>query len=309
MKVFSKEIEPGEHREIRIPVGRLPSDTSIAIRTFIYRSKKDGPTCLVMGGVHGEEINGVEIVRRAMQEKIFENLNCGAVIAVPLVNVYGFINFSRDLPDGKDVNRSFPGLKVGSLASRVAYTVSKHIIPNIDFGLDFHTGGKSIHNFPQVRFSRDHKESEELAKVFAPPIIIANKPIPKSMRHHALKNGKPVIVYEGGESLRMDGFSIQRGVEGIKRVLIHKGMLDGKNEPVNSLFFENSTWVRAPRSGIFEWSQSAGSFVRPGEPLGRIGDPYCRDHTIVYAKRKGFIYGHNNAPVVSLGDALYHIAY
>jgi len=309
MKLFSKTIEPGQNQEIRIPVGRLPSDTSIAIRTFIFRSKKPGPTCLVMGGVHGDEINGVEIVRRAMQEKVFENLTCGSVIAIPLVNVYGFINFSRDLPDGKDVNRSFPGNRMGSLASRVAYTVSKHIIPLIDFGMDFHTGGKSIHNYPQIRFSLGHKESEAMARAFAPPVIVGNKPIPKTMRHHALKHGKPVLVYEGGESLRIDGFSIQRGLSGIKRVLKHKGMLDGKLAEQKSLFFENNYWVRAPRSGIFEWSQAAGSYVRPGEPLGRIGDPYCRDYQVIYAKKRGFIYGHNNAPVVSLGDALYHIAY
>ena len=309
MKIYKKTIELGQSAHIKIPVGRLPSSTKISINTFVYRSKNEGPTCLVLGGVHGDEINGVEIVRRAMKEGIFERLTKGSVIAIPLLNVFGFINFSRDLPDGKDVNRSFPGSKTGSLASRVANTVSRRIIPHIDFGMDFHTGGKSLFNHPQIRFSKGHPESEELAKAFAPPCIIANTPIKKSLRLHALNNGKPIIVYEGGESLRIDGFSIARGLKGLKRVLVAKDMLDDQIPEDKSLFFENSFWQRAPRSGVFEWTQSAGCYVRAGEPLGRIGDPYCLESETIYAKRDGYIFGHNNAPVVSIGDALYHIGY
>lgn len=308
MKIYKKEILPGaQNVEIKIPVGRLPSSTTIAIRTYVWRSKNPGPTCLIMGGVHGDEINGVEIVRQAMKSGMFENLKLGSVIAVPLVNVYGFINFSRDVPDGKDVNRSFPGSSGGSLAGRVAYRVAKEIIPNIDFGLDFHTGGNSLYNYPQVRFSAGDKASEELARLFAPPVIVSSKPIRKSMRSYALTQGKPVLVYEGGESLRMDGLSVQKGLEGIKRVLTAKGMIDGKLTEPQSLFFTKSSWQRAPRSGIFEWTQNAGCFIRKGEPLGRIGDPYCQEYTTVYAKNSGFIFGHNNAPVVSLGDALFNI--
>ena len=309
MKIYKRSIQPGESAQIKIPVGRLPSSTKITINTFVYRSKQEGPTCLILGGVHGDEINGVEIVRRAIQQGIFNKITKGSVIAIPLLNVFGFINFSRDLPDGKDVNRSFPGSKNGSLASRVANTMANRIIPLIDFGIDFHTGGKSLFNYPQIRFSKGHPESEALARAFGPPCIIANTPIKKSLRLHALDQGKPIIVYEGGESLRIDGFSIDRGLKGLQRVLISKGMLPGKNQEQKIQLFENSYWKRAPRSGIFEWTQSAGCYVRAGEPLGKIGDPYGQEMETIYAKKDGFIFGHNNAPVVSIGDALYHIGY
>ncbi len=304
------KIELGQNENVQLLIARLPSGTVIKLRIHVFRSKNPGPTLLVMGGVHGDEINGVETVRRMVEEKMFNNLTKGSVIAIPLLNVYGFINFSRDASDGKDVNRSFPGSTKGSLASRVAAAFTKNILPLVDCGIDFHTGGNARYNFPQVRYTPKHPESFELAKAFAAPYIIGKPAIEKSLRRVMINQKKPHLVFEGGESLRYDGFSIDNGIAGTLRVMKHLGMI--KKAPATKrkvILFEKSSWVRADRSGLFQWTQQSGATVSKGEPLGFINDPYGESKNIVTAHHDGFIIGHNNAPVVSAGDALFHIGY
>jgi len=307
MVINNKTIALGESTMLKLPVGRIPSGTRIAIHTHVFRSKKPGPTILVMGGVHGDEINGVEIVRRAIVNNYFDNLLCGTVIAIPLLNIHGFINFSRDTPDGKDVNRSFPGSTVGSLSSRVARTLTKKILPHIDLAIDYHTGGASRYNYPQVRYSLGHKESLKLAEAFAAPYIIANKPIPKSFRKVALDKGVPVLTFEGGESIRYDGFSIKKGLDGLRRVMKLKGMVAKAPAAKECIHFTKTSWVRANNSGLFMWTQASGAKVSLDEPLGVINDPNGRDSFKVYSKHDGYLIGHNNASVVGLGDALFNI--
>lgn len=310
LEISGKQIEPGESEVIRLNVARLPSGTVISIRLYVFRSKKPGPVVLIMGGVHGDEINGVEIVRKAIVTKTFDNLLAGTVIAVPLLNVYGFINFSRDASEGKDVNRSFPGNSNGSLASRVAHAVTKNILPLIDFGLDFHTGGSSRYNYPQIRYTTGDKRAEEVARTFAAPYLIRKPNTANTLRKQSKSMGKPIIVFEGGESLRFDGFSIERALVGMKRVLHKEGMLESAPEPKSKpITFNKTTWVRASRSGIFEWTQQSGCKVSVGEQLGMIRDPYGESEVMVKATREGYLIGHNNAPVVSQGDALFHIGY
>lgn len=309
-RINGTNIAPGEHKKIALQVSSLPSGTPIDIHAFVWRSKKPGPIMLVSGGVHGDEINGVEIVRRSIAENMFNNLKCGSVIAVPLLNVYGFINFSRDVPDGKDVNRSFPGFSTGSLASRVAYVMSQEILPLIDFGIDFHTGGHSHYNYPQIRYSKGDAEAKKLAEQFAGLCLIEKKAFPSTMRHHAMEKGKPILVYEGGENLRFDQFSIDEGLLGMKRVLTAKGMSDfSTNDNQNTLRFYGTKWLRSPRAGIFRWINSSGEKVTKGQKIGVINDPYGQEETEILASKAGFIIGHNNSPVVSQGDALFHIAW
>lgn len=304
------EIEPGEHKTIRMPVGELPSGNKISIRAHVYRSKVPGPTLLVLGGVHGDEINGVEIVRRSVQQGLYENLLCGNVVAIPILNIYGFINFSREVPDGKDVNRSFPGTTRGSLASRVARILSKKIFPLIDFGVDFHTGGNSNYNYPQIRYSRDDTAAQELAKVFGAKYTLAMRPIRKSLRKVALDQNKPILVFEGGENLRYDGLSIQKGLEGIVRLLQYHQMLAGTPTIPATLHYRQTTWVRASKGGMFLWAKQSGQPVKQGEPLGRINDPFGKEKDVyILSPHDGHIIGHNNTPVISPGDALFHIAY
>jgi predicted deacylase len=307
--IHNQTIEPGEDRIIQINVGRLPSDTKIHINVHVYRSGEPGPTALILAGVHGDEINGVETVRRLVADRFFERLKRGNAIVIPLLNIYGFINFSREVPDGKDVNRSFPGSQSGSLAARVARTLTKKVLPIIDFGVDFHTGGNSLYNFPQIRYTKGDQQAKEMAEAFAAPFTIVKRPIPKSLRKVASDAKKPVIIYEGGESLRFDGFAIEKGLIGLKRLLHSMDMLDGDFPAEESLHFERSSWLRASRAGLFRWSKRSGHAVLKGEPLGVINDPYGTDEIPIVAKRDGYIIGHNNAPVVSTGDALFHIGY
>jgi uncharacterized protein len=310
MEINNVAIKKGENTTVKIKVGDLPSGNSINLFAHVFRSKKEGPTLLVLGGVHGDEINGVEIVRRAVKAGFFSKLQCGNVIAVPLLNIYGFINFSRDLPDGKDVNRSFPGVKNGSLASRVAYTLTKHILPLADFVIDFHTGGKSIYNFPQVRISNGDAASLAFAHEFSAPFIIKSDLILKSLRKECAKNKKPILVFEGGESLRIDNFSIQEGLKGIRRVMQIKGMLDEEVlDAQQNIIIEHDLWVRANQSGLFIFYKRSGDYVDKGDLLGHITDPYGTKETKVKAPVSGYIYGHNNIPIVNMGDALFHIGY
>ena len=309
MKIADTTIPINEKTQVEIPIARLPSNTPIDLVANVYRSANPGPTMLVLGGLHGDEINGIEIVKRAQLDGMFKDLNLGAVISIPLLNVYGFINFSRGLPDGKDVNRSFPGGTSGSLASRIAHALSHYVLPQVDFAIDFHTGGASVYNYPQVRVNGEDPEALELAEVFGMPHLIKGGLISKSLRKTAHNMKIPMIVFEGGESLRMDEFSINHGVNGIRRVLIHKGMIDGENEEVHQVVMTSNTWIRAHRSGMLRCLKVSGDYVMKGDLLGTISGPYGHFEVNVVAKKSGMIYGHNNQPIVSQGDALFHIGF
>jgi predicted deacylase len=308
MIINNIKIGEGQKKVVKLSVSKLPSGTEIDIFAHVFRSENSGPITLVLGGLHGDEINGIEIVRKSISEGVFDNLKCGTVIAIPLLNVYGFINYSRDFPDGKDINRSFPGNSNGSLASRVAKQLTQHILPVVDFGIDFHTGGKSIHNVPQVRIDSAISKSEELANEFGAPFIIKSKLIPNSLRKECNRRGLPMLVFEGGESLRLDQNSIKIGMDGIKNILGYNKMLDKpKSKKNRSIVISKAHWIRATFSGIFEPIVKAGQYVNKGEKLGVISTPYDNTVKAVKARKNGYIYGINNNPVVNQGDALIHI--
>ena len=304
---------PGQSGPVEIVAGQLPSGNQVSITAQVFRAFAPGPTVLFLAGVHGDEINGVEIVRRAVKTGLFDKLSAGTVIAVPLLNVYGFNNFSRDVPDGKDVNRSFPGTSSGSLASRIASGLSKNILPHVDLAVDFHTGGRGTYNYPQVRYNTEDEVAEAAAWEFAPPLIVANRAPARSLRRSAHKNlGLPVLTYEGGENLRYDALSIDVGLAGIQRLLHARGMLDAPAPDAarKTAFADQSVWLRASRAGLFLWSKKSGFPVRKGEVIGVINDPQGhRPDKRVVSPRSGMIIGHANAAVVSQGDALFHIAW
>lgn len=309
MKINNTEIEAGSHKRVKFRVGYLPSGTEINIYVHVYRGAEDGPAMLLLAGVHGDEINGVESIRRLIENGYFESIKKGSVIVVPLLNVFGFINFSRDVPDGKDVNRSFPGNNTGSLASRVARKLTKSILPMVDFGIDLHTGGDSRHNHPQVRFTRSDDKARELAEVFNAPFTIAKARIPRTLRKVAGEMGIPVIVFEGGESKRLDGLSIETATQGIQNVMDHFDMFRDKSpHPVQeSVLIQKTRWIRAAEAGLFIWEMHAGMKIKKGDVLGVIKDVQGTRSLDVVAKMDGYIIGHNNAPVVNSGDALFHI--
>jgi len=280
----------------------------IDLPVYIFRSKKEGPTVLLSGGLHGDEINGIEIVRSLIDSGRFEKLKRGSVVAIPVMNIYGFLNFSRDVPDGKDVNRSFPGSTTGSLASRIAHFISHNILKEIDFGIDFHTGGASRFNFPQIRYAAKDPKALEMAKTTGAPFILQSGLLDKSLRKQAFKMGKTMLVFEGGESMRLDNEIVEAGVSSALRLLSKHAMIDEKlPAQMNSTHCTNSIWIRAKRSGIYRGIITSGMTVVKGDVLGYITDPFGEFSTKVKSPSNGFVICHNNMPVVNQGDALIHL--
>lgn len=307
IKLGTEQVSLGENKVINYDIARLPSGMMINMPVFVFRSQIDGPVLLLSGGLHGDEVNGIEIIRRMISEGQFKKLKAGSIIAVPVLNVFGFLNYSREVPDGKDVNRSFPGDSNGSLASRVAHTLTKVILPLIDYGVDFHTGGAARTNYPQIRYSVTDKNSELIAKAFAAPFTLNSNLIPKSIRHQGSKMGKPIVVFEGGESMRFDELSISEAIDGTKRLMSYLGMIEDPYQERNGKLLLSSSWVRANRSGLFKPFAESGDQVVKNQPLGVINDPFTQYEIKVLSKYDGHIIGHNNNPVVHQGDALFHI--
>lgn len=299
-------IRPGQSINIEIAIARLPTHTLIDLPVFIHRSKVDGPVVLVSGGVHGDEINGVVSVKRMLEENMFVP-KIGTIIFIPLVNVYGFLSNSRTFPDGRDLNRSFPGSNKGSLAAQIAHIITTEIIPHIDYGIDIHTGGRMLTNYPQIRVDFKDKKGWELAKVFGAQFVINSPHIDKSFRKEAYKNGKHILVYEGGESMRLDDLSVEEAIAGTRRVLQHLGMIDGELEPKDPLIIKESSWVRAKISGIFIPTVKLGDPVKKGQMLAKISDPYGQVKVPVKSTTNGHVVGLNNLPVINAGDAIVHI--
>lgn len=307
IKIAGQEIRPGEFKEIDINIARLPSHTVIDTPIYVSRGLEDGPVLALMAGMHGDEINGMEIVRRLLDSGLHQPKR-GVTVCMPIVNVYGFLNYSREVPDGKDINRSFPGHKGGSLASRVAYHLTHDVIPVIDAGIDFHTGGAMRTNYPQVRAVLKDEKNLELAQAFQAPFTIDAPFRPNSLRKEAAKKNKHIIVYEGGESLRFDQHAIEEGVSGTLRVMKHLGMIDWAPEvkEENKTIWSTS-WIRAKHAGLFQPNVRGGQLVHKGEWVGTITDPFGEFKQQVIAGETGYVIGLNNIPVINAGDALMHL--
>lgn len=307
MVINNRLVKPGEQKSIEVNIARLPSHSSIDIVINVARSAEKGPTLLLMGGMHGDEINGMEIVRRLVERQL--NIpKIGTVICIPILNIYGFIHFSRYVPDGKDVNRSFPGNRNGSLASRIAFYLMKEIIPQIDYGVDFHTGGDDRSNYPQVRCMLKDSVNQKLADAFHAPFTINSKYRPNSLRQSAAKLGKNIIVYEGGESSRFDEFAIEQGMNGTLRLMNYLGMTDELPSPITkNQIVSSSSWIRAKSSGIFVQQVRYGDFVVRNSMVGNISDPFGEFSLKLKSRISGYVIGLNHQPLVHQGDALMHI--
>jgi len=301
------DIKPGQTAQVSLNWYQLPTKTVIEIPVYVFRSKNPGPTLLILAGMHGDEINGIEIVRRLITRDDVKNPLCGSIIAIPVINIISFLSGSRDLPDGRDLNRCFPGTKNGSLGGRIAYDLMNEIIPQIDFGIDFHTGGAKISNYPQLRCVFNSKVNLDLGKKFSPTLIINSPFRDNTLRKEAARKGKSILVFEGGESSRFDYLSINEGMNGCIRLMKHLKMLktDLPNNP--TVLLHKSTWVRAKSSGLFHTSKTNGAHIRKGEIIGNICDPYGEHDDKLISPADGYIVGINNQPVVNQGDALMHI--
>ena len=309
--IFGEAILPGESRTINVEIARLHTTTKLNIPVIVRRSKQEGPVVLFSAGIHGDEINGVEVVRQIISKKINRPAR-GTIICIPIINMYGFVNKSREFPDGRDLNRVFPGSKKGSLASRFAYHIVAEILPIIDYAVDFHAGGASRFNAPQIRITQNNPELKILADVFNAPFTLYSKNINGSFRNTCEKANIKMLLFEGGKSLDINDAIANEGVMGVKRLLHYLKMLDSKHivekaeEP--SIYIKNSVWLRAKCSGLLHDYNLIGKFVTKGTILAIITDPFRKFKQKVKAPHEGFVINANHSPIVYEGDAIYHMS-
>ncbi len=311
LHILGKNVALGESAKVSFNVAKLHTQNTIDVPVIIERSKKPGPTVLITAGIHGDEINGVEIVRQIIAKGINKPKK-GTIICIPVINVFGFIHMDRLFPDGRDLNRVFPGGKGGSLASRVAHKLMTEIVPHADLILDFHTGGADRFNAAQIRIVKNEIVLDELAQVFGPPFIYYSKNVNKSFRNSCYKRGIPMLLFEGGKSFNIDSTITNTGVNGTKRVLNHLEMLSSKfkvSKPKKKgVKITDSKWVRANHSGMFKADVSVNSEVKKGDVLGHITDPYGSFNHFVKAPNDGYIFNVNESPIIYQGDAIFHIS-
>ncbi len=304
------EVLAGTRKTIDLPVSVLSDHTPVAMSVHVIHGRYDGPTVFVSAGIHGDEVIGVEIVRRLLRVNNLKTLR-GTLIVVPIVNAFGFINQSRYLPDRRDLNRSFPGSEEGSLASRLAHLFISEIVARCELGIDLHSAAIHRTNLPQIRISADDKDQEELARVFGAPVILQSPLRPGSLRAAAKESGTSVILFEAGEALRFDEMAVRAGVSGILRVIRYLGMISGKGiqkAKSPSQICTTSKWLRAPAGGLLRVFKGDGEVVDNGEVLAIVADPFGDKEEEILAPFKGIIIGRAVLPVVNEGDAVFHLA-
>jgi len=308
--IGDERIRPGERQVIDLPVAPMYTHDDLSITVQAVRGKQAGPTLFISAAIHGDEINGVEIIRRLLQHKSLRSLR-GTLLAIPIVNVYGFLNHTRYLPDGRDLNRSFPGSAKGSLTGRVANTFVQEIVSKCSHGIDLHTGARHRSNFPQIRADLDNPETRLMTEAFGVPLAIDAKIRDGSLRQCAADSGVPVILYEAGEALRFEEMYIRAGVKGIINVMRSIGMLrqSRSKKPVAlPIISRDTNWVRASESGILRTLVPLGAKVSKGQTLAVVADPLGVAETAIIAPDDGMVIGRTNLPLVYEGDATFHIA-
>ncbi|MFP4560430.1 MAG: succinylglutamate desuccinylase/aspartoacylase family protein [Thiohalorhabdus sp.] len=308
--IHGQAIRPGTRTTVDLPVAQLHTHTPVNMPVQVVRGRGDGPRVFVSAAIHGDELNGVEIIRRVLRHKALKRLR-GTLVAVPIVNVHGVLHHSRYLPDRRDLNRSFPGSERGSLAARLAHLFMTEVVGNCDYGIDLHTGAIHRGNLPQIRADLDDPEADRLAKLFGVPVLLNSALRDGSLRQAAGDRGVPVLLYEAGEALRFDEFSIRVGVRGVLNVLRALGMLrpSRRKRPLPEPYVaRSSNWVRAPQSGFLRTTVELGALVKKGDRLGVVSDPFGEQEETVKALGEGIVVGRTNLPLVNEGDGLFHIA-
>ncbi|WP_319507552.1 succinylglutamate desuccinylase/aspartoacylase family protein [uncultured Methanolobus sp.] len=303
-------IQPGTRQSIELPIPSFYTHTSASMPLHVVHGHKPGPCVLICAAIHGDEINGVEIIRRILAHKTVNNIK-GTIIAIPIVNVFGFVSQSRYLPDRRDLNRSFPGSKNGSMASRLANILMTEIISQCTHVIDLHTGAVARNNLPQIRaFLGDDPETEAMARAFGVPVIINSDVRDGSLREAARNQNIPVILYEAGEALRFDEVAIRAGVRGILEVMSYLGMRakSRKKKENNTLISRSTQWIRAPESGILRSIVPLGTLVQKDDILAYINDPLGEIETKVLSSTSGIVIGKTNLPLAHEGEGIFHIA-
>lgn len=307
--VGGETVQPGARKNIEIPVADLYTATQVSMPVQVINGRQAGPRLFICAAIHGDELNGVEIIRQLMKRKALKSIK-GTLIAVPVVNVHGFLNQSRYLPDRRDLNRSFPGSAKGSIASRLADSFFNEVVLKCDYGIDLHTGAIDRANLPQIRANLDDETTAELAEAFGAPVIVNARIRDGSLRACAADRDIPMVVYEAGEALRFDEFSIRAGIRGVLNVMAYIGMIRGSKRAARrtAVVARTTRWIRAPASGIVSQKVELGATVAKDQKLALMSDPLGDTEEPVIAPFDGIVIGRNNLPLAHEGDALFHVA-
>ena len=303
-------VQPGKRENVSLPIAKLYTATSLHMPVKVLCGRRPGPVLFISAAIHGDELNGVEIIRRLLRHRSLRSLR-GSLLAVPIVNVHGFLDQSRYLPDRRDLNRSFPGTSKGSIAARLAYTFMTEIVQKSDFGIDLHTGAIDRANLPQVRADLSDERLKRMAMDFGAPVAVNATLRDGSLRACAADLDIPVMVYEAGEALRFDELSVRAGVRGVLNVMRALEMLPPLKKPVlkrQTVIARSTRWVRAPSSGVVVSTAALGSRGREGDRLAVICDPLGDFEEAVLAPSEGIVSGAGRKPLAHEGDALFHLA-
>ncbi len=302
---------PGESGVVDLPIGSLTGYQPVTMNVHIRRGRKPGHTLLLTAGIHGDELIGVEILRRLLQSKVLRGLR-GSLIVVPVVCMPAFVNRSRYLPDRRDLNRLFPGSAEGSLGSRLAHTFVHEVVSQCSHSIDFHGGSVGRPNLPQIRVSPGDTVGVDLAHAFKPPVVIETGLREGSLRHYLRSISIPSLLFEGGEALRISHDSVRYGLRGIYGVMRHLGMLPKLQNPAEpaakTVFSKATTWVRAPQGGLVVPLTELGKAITPGSKLGLIANPFGTHETVIHSEYEGVVVGITREGHADEGDALFHIA-
>lgn len=308
--IGGESVAAGETRTVHLPVANLYTSTPVTLPVRVLRGREPGPTLFVSAALHGDEIIGVEIIRRLLRQRGIAQLR-GTLLAVPVVNTLAFLHQSRYLPDRRDLNRSFPGSEKGSLAARLAHLFLTEIVGRAQYGVDLHTGAIHRPNLPHIRGDLGNAQTLRLAEAFGVPLLLNSAPTAGTLRQYTTEKGIPVLLFEAGEALRFDELAIRIGVRGVLNVLRALGMLPAERRPAEMpvpAVARGSAWVRASASGVLRAQVALGEEVRKNEVLGMIGDPLGSNEVEVRANAHGIVVGRSALPLVYEGDALFHIA-
>ncbi|MFK7745424.1 MAG: succinylglutamate desuccinylase/aspartoacylase family protein [Roseobacter sp.] len=309
-QIAGVSIAAGKVETVHLPVSTLPDHTPVNLSVQVHHGKRDGPTLFVSAAVHGDEVIGVEIVRRLLRAPQLAALR-GTLLVVPIVNAFGFLNRSRYLPDRRDLNRCFPGHRSGSLGARLAHIFLNEVVLRCDAGIDLHSAAIHRTNLPQIRVSPKDKTTQSMAIAFGAPVILTSSLREGSLRAEASERGTSVLLYEAGEGLRFDEMAVRAGVAGILRVMRSLSMLPAKGiskAKTPPLICKSSAWVRAPAGGLLRTFRAEGETVEKGDVLACVSDPFGQTETDIIAPGPGILIGRAILPVVNEGDAVFHLA-
>ncbi|MDA0865119.1 MAG: succinylglutamate desuccinylase/aspartoacylase family protein [Cyanobacteria bacterium] len=308
-EIHGTVIAPGKRQRLELPVARLPTNTMMSLPITIINGVNPGPRLWLSAAIHGDEINGVEIIRQVLEQVNVKKLR-GTLVTAPIVNVFGFIEQSRYLPDRRDLNRSFPGSPRGSLASRLAYLFMQEVVSRCTHGIDLHTASHHRTNWPQIRANLHDPQTHRCAHAFGAPLLIHAATRDGSLRQAAAQKNIPILLYEAGEALRFDPEAIRVGVEGILRVmaLLEMYPLTLSRTAIAPLEVTETKWVRTPRSGILHIDVTLGQRVSKKQRLGLVADAFGGKSVKITAPFEGIVIGATQNPLVNQGDGIFHIA-